>query len=90
MQAKVLIDFIDKETKAYNRAGSIIEVSEARSKEILKAGKYIALMEPEIREESIDEMSLAELKDYAKKNGIALNGARTKDAIIEAIRGSEE
>jgi len=41
-------------------------------------------------EKNIEEMTLAELKDYAKEHDIALNGARTKDAIIEAIRGSEE
>ena len=40
-------------------------------------------------EKSIDDMTLAELKDYAKENGIALNGARTKDTIIEAIKGAE-
>lgn len=34
---------------------------------------------------TFDEMTLAELKDYAKENGINLNGARTKDSIIEAI-----
>ena len=33
----------------------------------------------------LDELTLAELKDYAKEHGINLNGARTKAAIIEAI-----
>lgn len=46
--------------------------------------------EPEQQEKDLEEMTLAELKDYAKEHDIALNGARTKDAIIEAIRGSEE
>lgn len=90
MQAKVLIDFIDKKTGEYRKAGSIFEVSEARAKEILAAGKYIAVMESEAKEESVDGMSLAELKEYAKANGIALNGARTKDAIMEAIKAAEE
>lgn len=40
-------------------------------------------------EKSIEEMTLAELKEYAKEHGIALNSARTKDAIIEAIKGAE-
>lgn len=41
-------------------------------------------------EKSIEEMTLAELKDYAKEHGITLNSsARTKDAIIEAIKGAE-
>ena len=35
------------------------------------------------------EMTLAELKDYAKENNINLNGARTKDAIIEAIKAEQ-
>ena len=35
---------------------------------------------------AFEEMTLAELKDYAKAHEINLNGARTKNAIIEAIR----
>ena len=35
---------------------------------------------------AFDEMTLAELKDYAEEKGIKLNGARTKAAIIEIIR----
>lgn len=45
--------------------------------------------EPEQQEKDLEEMTLAELKDYAKEHDIALNGARTKDAIIEAIMGAE-
>lgn len=34
-----------------------------------------------------NNMTLNELKKYAKANDIKLNGARTKEAIIEAIAG---
>lgn len=46
--------------------------------------------EPENTEKGIDEMTLAELKEYAKTHDIALNGARTKDAIIEVIKAAAE
>ena len=39
--------------------------------------------------QALDDMTLAELKDYAKMNEIKLNGARTKAEIIEAITATE-
>ena len=36
-------------------------------------------------EKPLSEMSLEELKGYAKEHGIKLGSARTKDAIIETI-----
>lgn len=48
--------------------------------------------EPEAVEESekaIEDMTLAELKDYAEEHGIKLGSARTKGAIIELINASE-
>ena len=44
---------------------------------------------PEAPEKDIEEMTLPELKEYAKARNVALNGARTKDAIIEAIKAAE-
>ena len=44
MKAKVLTRFIDKETKELHEVGSIIDVSETRSKEILAAGNYIEVV----------------------------------------------
>lgn len=38
---------------------------------------------------AFDDMTLAELKDYAKEHNISLNGARTKAAIIEAINAGQ-
>lgn len=38
---------------------------------------------------AFDEMTLAELKEYAKEHNISLNGARTKAAIIEAINAGQ-
>lgn len=41
-------------------------------------------------EKPLDEMTLAELKEYAKAHDIDLDGARTKATIIEAINASKE
>lgn len=85
MKARVLVQFVDKETKALRKVGSIIEVTEARFNEILSVGKFI---EPATESVSA-EMTLEELKEYAKEKGIDLNGARTKAAIIKAINAAE-
>lgn len=47
MKVKVLRDFIDKETKRYNKAGEIVEISEERFKEIAKKGAYVATIATE-------------------------------------------
>lgn len=39
--------------------------------------------------EPIEEMTVAELKEYASQNGIDLDGARTKAAILEIIRANQ-
>ena len=52
----------------------------------------IVQIEEETEEErtpALDEMTLAELKAYAQNQGIDLNGARTKAAIIEVIKAGE-
>lgn len=41
-------------------------------------------------EPSLDDMSLAELKAYAKDHDVDLNGARTKATIADAIRAAEK
>lgn len=38
----------------------------------------------------IAEMSLSELKDYAKEHGIKVGSARTKAEIMEVIKAAEE
>ena len=48
--------------------------------------------EPEAEEgteKAIEDMTLAELKEYAEAHGIKLGSARTKGAIIELINASE-
>lgn len=37
----------------------------------------------------IEEMTVAELKEYASQNGIDLDGARTKSAILEIIQANQ-
>lgn len=41
MKVKVKIGFIDKYTKKEYSAGQVIDVSEKRYEEIMKAGKYV-------------------------------------------------
>ena len=38
---------------------------------------------------NFNEMTVAELKDFAKEHDIDLNGARSNDAIIEAIQAGQ-
>ena len=44
--------------------------------------------QPETPEQDLESMKLEELKKYASEKGIALNGARTKPAIIDAIKAA--
>ena len=39
--------------------------------------------------EPIEEMTVAELKEYASQNGIDLSGARNKAAILEIIQANQ-
>lgn len=47
------------------------------------------LVEDLVQDHIVDfnNMTLNELKEYAKANDIKLNGARTKEAILQAIAG---
>jgi len=40
--------------------------------------------------DELEKMTVDSLKQYASDNGIALNGARTKPAIIEAIKSASK
>lgn len=48
--------------------------------------------EPEdtVETELLDEMTLAELKEYAKANGIDLDGATKKADVLAAIKAAEQ
>lgn len=96
---RVLKPFFDKNTKKFNDVDSIIEVSDDRAKEIMDAGAYIEVFEPQDdaqddaepqddAEDDFESMKLEDLKKYASDNDIALNGARTKAEIIEAIKNA--
>lgn len=45
--------------------------------------------ETEHEEKAVDEMTVAEMKEYAEKNGIDLSNARKKAEILEAIQTAE-
>lgn len=45
--------------------------------------------EEEQTEEPIEEMTVAELKEYASQNGIDLDGVRNKAAILEIIQANQ-
>ena len=44
MEAKVLKEYIDKETKALHTVGEVVELSDARAEELTKGG-YVAALE---------------------------------------------
>lgn len=99
MKYRVINPFIDRVTKEYCKVDSVIEVSDERAKEIMNAGAYIEAFEPQDDAQAdaepqddaqadFESMKLEELKQYVSDNDIALNGARTKAEIIEAIKNA--
>jgi len=90
MKVKVVNRFVDKETKQLHEYGEVIEVTEARFKEISAAGKYVEKVEDaEPEEKPLDKMKVDELKEYAKAHEIELGEAKTKPEILEAIKAAE-
>ena len=99
MKYRVINPFIDRVTKEYCKVDSVIEVSDERAKEIMNAGAYIEAFEPQDDAQAdaepqddaqadFESMKLEELKQFVSDNDIALNGARTKAEIIEAIKNA--
>lgn len=89
MKVKVVNRFVDKETRQLHEYGEVIEVTEARFKEISAAGKYVEAIADEPTEKPLDKMTVAELKEYAKANEIDLGEAKTKAEILDAIKNAE-
>jgi hypothetical protein len=82
--------------------GSTLRVSEERAEALLAQVGYTkaksqamarATVEsdegPEEEDETLDDMSVPDLKTYAKANGIDLDGATRKDDIIAAIEAAQ-
>ena len=91
MKVKVVNRFVDKVTKQLHEYGEVIEVTEARFKEISDAGKYVEAIPEEIQEEKpLDKMTVEELKDYAADKGIDLGDATKKADILETIKKAED
>lgn len=90
MKVKVVNRFVDKETRQLHEYGEVIEVTEARFKEISEAGRYVEAIADEPEEKTPDKMTVAELKEYAKENEIDLGEAKTKAEILEAIKTAED
>ena len=66
------------------------EETETETEAAEEPAEEVGAEEAEAEDEAdLDEMTLEELKGYAKEHGISLNGARTKAAIIEAINAAE-
>lgn len=90
MKVKVVKRFIDKETKKLNEVGAVVEVTEARFKEISAAGKYVEKIPDAAQgEKPLDKMKVDELKAYAEEKGIELKDANTKAEILEVIKAAE-
>lgn len=90
MKCKVAKRFIDRETKKLREVDEVIEVTDARFKEISAAGKYLKVLADDAPgEKPLDKMKVDELKEYATAQGIDLGDAKTKAEIIEAIKAAE-
>lgn len=86
MKVRVINTFIDRETRKLHGTGSVIEVTDLRFHEIMAAGDFVeALDDIKPVDKPLEELTLAELKEYAKQRNVKLGNARTKDSIIEAI-----
>ena len=57
-------------------------------KEAIKAG-HLRLVEDAPAVKTVDEMTAAELKQYADDNGIDLGEAKTKPEILAAIKAAQ-
>lgn len=91
MKVKVVNRFIDKETRQLHEYGDVIEVTEARFKEISAAGKYVKPLEDDAQDvKPLDKMKADELKEYAQAQGIELDEGATKAEIIKAIKAAED
>ena len=83
---KVNQSFIDKNTKNTIRVGEIIELSEERAAEILKAGPYIEEVQEEKSHLDIEEMKKWSVKDLRKlAEDMKLDTSGTKEQLVERI-----
>lgn len=87
---KVNQSFIDKNTKNTIRVGEIIELSEERAEEILKAGPYIEEVSEEKRHLDIEVMKKWSVKDLRKlAEDMKLDTSGTKEKLLERICEAE-
>lgn len=83
---KVKQTFIDKNTKSTIRVGEIIELSEERATEILKAGSYIEEVPEEKSHLDIEGMKKWSVKDLRKlAEDMKLDTSGTKEQLLERI-----
>ena len=97
MKVKVIKDFIDKNSNALCKEGSILDFSEERIKEINSTvyGVFLARADEEIigvvedkatsDDKPLTEMTVAELKELANALGVELDNKDRKDDIIAKI-----
>lgn len=87
MKVEILKTFKDKVTGDKRLPGQTIEVTEDRLADILSAGPFVKVLEPEKEEDTLDDLSVSELKKIALEKEIDLSGATKKAEILERIRG---
>lgn len=97
MKVKVLKNFIDKDTKAFNRIGTpkkptVIDVTAKRAKELLEAGNYIEMIEDDdaeddesIETQTVDTLGNAQL--LASQNDA--DSVEDQDDAVDAQDGSD-
>lgn len=66
MKVRVLVEFVDRHSRELHEVGSSFECSEERYKEILSAGKYVAVVEETLAEETPKKAAKTTRKKTAK------------------------
>lgn len=93
MKLKVIKDFQDKITGEYYQTKSIIEISKARSDELL-ALKYVEEINDTDINKSEDnkysELTFDELKNECKKNEIKFGNAKSKNTLINLLNKAKK
>ncbi|MCM3701435.1 hypothetical protein [Paenibacillus macerans] len=87
MKVEVLSTPIRHNDSLYEQGESFL-ITEDQYDRIKKAVKVIDET-PEHTAKTIDDMTLAELKEYAKLNNIDLDGATKKEDVLTKIKGGD-
>lgn len=82
MRAEVIVSYTDRITGDVHFAGSSVELTEARARELAEGGFVRADLPAEDAAAGVESMTMAELRDYIEEHGQkAPKGARKADLL---------